>query len=77
MSKHIFINRIKMPNIINNFERYLEILTPEEQLHEIYCMIKTINKSYSPCVNVNKKFSMINQLNILKKELLTRYKFHY
>ena len=77
MSKHIFINRIKMPNIINNFERYLEILTPEEELHEIYCMIKTINKSYLPCVNVNKKFSMINQLNILKKELLTRYKFHY
>ena len=42
MSKHIFINRIKMPNIINNFERYLEILTPEEKLHEIYCMIKQL-----------------------------------
>ena len=66
-----------MPNIINNFKRYLEISTPEEQLHEIFSMIKTINKSDSPCVNVNKKISMINQLNILKKELLTRYKFHY
>ena len=65
-----------MPNI-NNFKRYLEILTPEEQLHEIYCMIKRINKSYSPCVNVNKKISMINQLNILEEDLLTRYKFHY
>ena len=43
MSKHIFINRIKMPNIINNFETYLEILTREEQLHEIYHVIKTIN----------------------------------
>ena len=77
MSVYIFINIIKMPNLINNFKRYLEILTPEEQLHEINRMIKMINESYSPCVNVNKKFSMITQLNILKKELLSRYKFHY
>ena len=44
-----------MPNVINNFKRYLEILTPEEQLHEINCLIIMINKSYSPYVNVNKK----------------------
>ena len=66
-----------MPNVINNFKRYLEILTPEEQLHETNRLIIMINKSYSPYVNVNKKFSMINELNILKREILSRKKFHY
>ena len=65
-----------MPNVINNFKRYLEILTPEEQIHEINRMIRVINKSYLPCVNINNKFSMRNQLNILKKELLIRYELH-
>ena len=66
-----------MPNVINNFKRYLEILTPEEQLHETNRLIIMINKSYSPYVNVNKKFSMINELNVLKREILSRKKFHY
>ena len=66
-----------MPNVINNFKRYLEILTPEKQLHETNRLIIMINKSYSPYVNVNKKFSMINELNILKREILSRKKFHY
>ena len=29
-----------MPNIINNFKRYLEFLAPEEQLREINRLIK-------------------------------------
>ena len=66
-----------MPNVINNFKRYLQILTPEEQLHETNRLIIMINKSHSPYVNVNKKFSMINELNILKREILSRKKFHY
>ena len=53
-----------MPNVINNFKRHLEVLTPEEQLPETKRMIRMINKSYSPCVNINNKFSMITQLNI-------------
>ena len=61
-----------MPYAINNFKRYLEFLTPEEQLGEISHLIKWSNKSYLSCVNINKKFNMINQLNILKKELLIR-----
>ena len=59
-----------MPYAINDFKRYLEFLAPEEQLGEINHLIKWSNKSYLPCVNINKKFNMINQLNILKKELL-------
>ena len=66
-----------MPNAVNNFKRYLEFLVPEEQLHEINRLIKWSNKSYLPCVNINKKFSMLNQLNLLKKELLTKHKLHH
>ena len=29
-----------MPDAISNFKRYLEYLTPEEQLREINCLIK-------------------------------------
>ena len=32
---HNFMNIIKMPNIIHNFKRYLEFVTPDEQLREI------------------------------------------
>ena len=55
-----------MPKIINNFKIYLEFLTPEEQLREINRLIKEFNKSYLPCSNINKKFSMLNQLKIFK-----------
>ena len=40
-----FINIIKMPNIINIFKRYIELLTPDEQLHESNRLIKEVNKS--------------------------------
>ena len=60
-----------MPNIILNFKRYLEFLTPDKQLREINRLIKEFNKSYLPCSNINKKISMINQLNTVKKELLS------
>ena len=41
-----------MPNIIHNFKRYLEFLTPDEQLREINRLIKEFNKSYLPCSNI-------------------------
>ena len=64
-----------MPNIINNSKRHLEFLTPKEQLCEVNCLIKFFNKYNLSCVNINKKFSMLNQLNIMKKELLNKHKF--
>ena len=66
---------MKLPNIILNFKRYLEFLTPDKQ-REINRLIKEFNKSYLPCSNINKKISMINQLNTLKKELLINHKLH-
>ena len=72
---HNFINIIKMANIINNSKRHLEFLTPEEQLCEVNLLIKFFNKDTLSCVNINKKFSMLNQLNIIKNELLNKHKF--
>ena len=63
-----------MPNVINNFKRHLEFLIPEEQLCELNHIMKEFNKSYLPCVNINKKVSMLNQLNILKNNLLIKHK---
>ena len=50
-----------MPNAVNDFERYLDFLTPEEQLREINRLIEKFNKSYLPCPNINQKFNMLNQ----------------
>ena len=66
-----------MPNVINNFKRHLEFLTSEEQLREVNHLIKEFDKSYLPCVNIYKKFSMLNQLNILKKKLLIKKKLNH
>ena len=65
-----------MPNIILNFKRYLEFLTPDKQLREINRLTKEFNKSYLPCSNINKKISVVIQLNTLKKELLINHKLH-
>ena len=63
----IIISIIKMPNIIHNYKKYLELVAPEEQLREINLLIKEFNKSYLPCPNSNKKYIMINQISMLKK----------
>ena len=49
-----------MPNVINNFKRYLELLKPKEQLREINRLIKEFDKSYLPCPNINKKITMFD-----------------
>ena len=59
-----------MSNMIHNFKRYFEFVTPDEQLREINRLIKEFNKSYLPCSNINKKFSMKNQRNTLKKKAI-------
>ena len=65
-----------MSNMIHNFKRYFEFVTPDEQLREINRLIKEFNKSYLPCSNINKKFSRKNQRNTLKKKLLINHKLH-
>ena len=51
-----FINIIKMPNIMVDFKRFLQLLSPENQLSEINYMINEFNKSNRPGDNIIKKF---------------------
>ena len=49
-----FINIIKMPNIMVDFKRFLQLLSPENQLCEINYMINNFNKSNRPGDNIKK-----------------------
>ena len=66
-----------MSNIIHNYKKYLKLVAPEEQLQEINLLIKEFNKSYLSCPNSNKKYIMVNQISMLKKELLINHKLHH
>ena len=44
---------------MDDFKRFLKILTPEEQLYEINYLINDSNKSYFLCVNIKKKNSHV------------------
>ena len=55
-----FFNIFKMPNIMIDFKRFLQFLSPKNQLCEINYMINEFNKSNCPGDNINKKFSILN-----------------
>ena len=63
-----------MPNVINDFKKYLKFLTSEKQLCEINQVIEKFNKYYLPCPNINKKFNTLHQLKNIRTELLTNHK---
>ena len=56
-----------MPNIMDDFKRFLKILTPEEQLYEINYLINDSNKSYFLCVNIKKKNSHVKWTKSIEK----------
>ena len=49
-----FINIIKMTNVMVDFKRFLQLLSPENQLYEINSMINQFNKSNRKDENVIK-----------------------
>ena len=57
-----------MPNIMTDFKKYLEYLSPEYQTCEIDFMLQDFYKSNRKGENVNKKFCIINELKELKKK---------
>ena len=59
-----------MPNIMTDFKKYLEYLSPEYQTCEIDFMLQDFYKSNRKGENVNKKFSIINELKELKKKAI-------
>ena len=50
-----FINIIKIPDIMVDFKRFLQLLSPKNQLYEINSVINKFNKSNCPGDNIKKK----------------------
>ena len=65
-----------MPNIMVDFKRFLQLLSPENQLHEINSMVNQFNKCNCECENINKKFCILNELSMLKKQIIFNHKEH-
>ena len=74
MSTLNFINIIKMPNLMIDFERFLQLLSPEQQLYEINFMINEFDKSNRTDENIRKEIRILNELTTLKKEIITNHK---
>ena len=61
-----------MPNTLKEFKNYLQFLTPFDQINEINHAIQDMLPHKNIDDNINKKYSIIRQLNIIKKQLLIR-----
>ena len=68
-----FINIIKMPNIMVDFKRFLQLLSPENPLCQINSMINEFNKSNLKGDNITKDFRILNELKTLKKEIIINH----
>ena len=71
-----FINIIKMTIKFIDFKNYLKLLSPEERLREINFMINEFNKSNCNGENIAKKFRILNELRVLKKEIIINRNEH-
>ena len=71
-----FFNINKVTNKFADFKNYLKLLSPEEQLHEINYMINDFNKSNCNGGNIAKKFRIIKELRIFKKEIMINHREH-
>ena len=72
-----FINILKMPNIIMvDFKRFLQLLSPENQIYEINSTINQFNKSDCKGGNINKKFCILNERRMLEKQIIFNHKEH-
>ena len=59
-----------MPNTFKEFQKYLQFLTSWEQITEINHMIHDILLHNNLNDDINKKYHVIKELNIKKKQLL-------
>ena len=62
-----------MSNTFTEFKKYLQFLTPQEEIFEINHMIHDTLMHNNPDDNINKKYSVIKELNIIKKQILYMY----
>ena len=65
----------KMPKLMTIFKRNLEFLSPQEKLYEINSLIHSLNNTNFNFTfyAVNKKYSILSELNKLKKDILNNH----
>ena len=66
-----------MPNIMTDFKKHLQFLSPKNQICEIDSMIHDFNKSNRKGENIDKKFRIINELKTLKTGIILNHKYIY
>ena len=59
-----------------DFKNYLNFFSHEERLREMNFMINEFNKSNRNGEKIAKKFNILNELKILKKQIIINYKEH-
>ena len=59
-----------MPNTFKEFKKYLQFLFPQEQITKINHMIHDMLFHNNPDDDINKKYCVIKELNIIKKQFL-------
>ena len=59
-----------MSNIMVDFKKFLQLLSSQNQLYEINSMINQFNKSNCKGENINKKFRILNEIRMLKKQII-------
>ena len=62
-----------MSNTLKECKNYLQFLTPLDQITEINHAIQDILTYKNKNDNINKKYSIIKQLNIIKKKFVNTY----
>ena len=65
-----------MSNIMVDFKKFLQLLSSQNQLYEINSMINQFNKSNCKGENINKKFRILNEIRMLKKQIIFNHKEH-
>ena len=61
-------------NLINtDFKKYLQYLSPDDQIHSIYSILQQFNRSNQKGENLSKKYRLINALKELRKKAIINF----
>ena len=61
-------------NLINkDFKKYLQHLSPEDQIHSIDSMLQQFNRSNQKGENLSKKCRIINELKEIRKKAIINF----
>ena len=61
-------------NLVNkDFKKYLQYLSPEDQIQSIDSMLQQFNRSHRKGENLSKKYRIINELKEIRKRAIINF----